>query len=144
GSLAPCSVRRSSRLACGARARVGHPRSMSAEYEVLERKDQRLEPQNQRMQKRERIHDVKRDGMKYTGVLRHDRIVVVGIGVGDTAAAGSKAVESTLKQGFESDKERARTSHLLRIEELLSAAELTSSDVILHGRDDHGNYGEGP
>jgi hypothetical protein len=70
---------------------------MSAEHEVLERKDQRLEPQNQRMQKRERVHDVKREGMKHTSVFRHDRIVVAGIGVGDTAAAGSKAFESTLK-----------------------------------------------
>src|SRR5262249_25117526 len=143
GLLGACSVRRSSRLACGARARVGHPRSMSAEYEVLERKHQRLEPQNQRMQNRKRIHDVKRQGMYHTGVFCDDRIVVGGIGVGDTAAAGSKVFESTLKQGFESDKERARTSHLLWVEELLSAAELTGSDVILHGRDDHGNYGEG-
>src|SRR5262249_49636617 len=117
---------------------------MSAEHQILERQNQCLEPQNQSMQKRERIHDVKREGMEKTGVLRHDGVVIVGIGVGDTATAGSKAFEATLKQGFESDKERARTSHLLWVKELLSAAELTGSDVILHGRDDHGNYGEGP
>src|SRR5215469_4599102 len=117
---------------------------MSAEHQVLERQDQRLEPQNQRMQKRERIHDVKREGMKKAGIFRDNGVVIVGIGVGDTAAAGRKAFESTLKQGFESNKERARTSHLLWVEELLSAAELTGSDVILHGRDDHGNDGEGP
>jgi hypothetical protein len=117
--------------------------SMSAEHQILERQDQRLEPQNQCMHKRKRVHDVESEGPKKTGVFGDDRIVVVGIGVGDAAAAGRHSLEPPTVQGLKRHQERTRASHLLRVDELLAPAELTGSDVILHGRDHHGNYGEG-
>ena len=116
---------------------------MAAEYEVLEWKHQRLEPQNQCMHERQRVHDMKSEGPKKTGVFGDDRIVVVGIGVGDAAAAGRHSLEPPTVQGLKGHQERTRASHLLRVDELLAPAELTGSDVILHGRDHHGNYGEG-
>ena len=38
--------------------------SMSAEHQILERQDQRLEPQNQCMHKRKRVHDMESEGPK--------------------------------------------------------------------------------
>src|SRR6516164_1886492 len=88
------STRTSLTLANGCSDRA---RSMSAEHEVLERQNQRLKPQNECVHKRKRIDDVMFDGMKPTGVFRHDGVVIVGIGVGDAAAAGRHAIESALK-----------------------------------------------
>jgi hypothetical protein len=50
---------------------------MTAEYEVLEWKHQCLETQNQRMNKRKRIHDMKSDGPQGTGVFCGDDVVVI-------------------------------------------------------------------
>jgi len=98
----PIIVLRARRAASLQRRFARSPVSMSAEHEVLERQNQSLEPQNECVHKRKRIHDVKRDGMKRTSVFRHDRVVIVGIGVGDAAAAGSHAIESTIEQGLQS------------------------------------------
>ena len=50
---------------------------MTAEHEVLERKHQCLETQNQRMNKRKRIHDMKSNSPKDTGVFCGNRVMVI-------------------------------------------------------------------
>src|SRR5215468_2114332 len=65
--------------------------------------------------------------------------MVAGIGVGDAAAARGKALESAFEERLEKNEEGARPCHLLCFEQLLAAAELTRSDVVLHLRDHHGN-----
>ena len=77
---------------------------MSAEHQILERQDQRLEPQNQRMHKRKRVHDMESEGTQSTGVFGDDCIVIIGISISDAAAAGSYAVQSAFVQGLQSDQ----------------------------------------
>ena len=100
---------------------------MAAEYEVLEWKHQRLEPQNQCMHKRKRIHDVKSHGSQSPGISCDDRVMIIGIGIGDTTAPGRHVINSAFVHWLESYEQSTGTSHLLRINELLPAAELTAA-----------------
>src|SRR5215470_14379167 len=77
------------------------------------------------------------------GLGGHDRVVVVGIGVCDAAAARSHAVEPALIERLEKYEKGARPRHLLRVEQLLATAKLASGDEVLHVRDHHGDYGPG-
>ena len=67
---------------------------MSAEYQVLERKHQRLDPQDQCMHKCERIDDVKNHAMQKARTRRGDRVVVIRIGIGDAAATGRHIIDA--------------------------------------------------
>ena len=70
---------------------------MSAEHQGLERKHQCLQPQDKRVHQRQRIHGVKREGFQSAGIFGNDDIVIVGIGIGDAAAAWRHAVEPALE-----------------------------------------------
>src|SRR5262249_585508 len=115
--------------------------SVPAEHKRLERKHQCLKPQNQGMHKRESIHSVKKESSHRTRVLRRNRVVVVGIGVGNAAAARGHAIESAIKERLKIDQKSARTGHLLWIKQLPATAELSGGDKVLHVCDHHRNNG---
>src|SRR5215471_7026607 len=77
------------------------------------------------------------------GLGGHDRVVVVGIGVSDAAAARRHAVEPALIERLEKYEKGARPRNLLRVEQLLAAAKLASCDKVLHIRDHHWDDGPG-
>jgi hypothetical protein len=72
--------------------------------------------------KRQRIHAMKNESPKGTGVFRDNRIVVARIGIGDTAAARSHPVQPVFVKRFKKNKKGARARYLLRINQLLAAA----------------------
>ena len=88
---------------------AGQLASVSAKHERLERKHQRLQPQNQGMYECERINNMKHRAFEGAGVFCNDRVMVVGIGIGDAAASGCHAVKAALEEGLEKDQERARS-----------------------------------
>ena len=100
---------------------------MSAEHEGLEGKHDRLEPQNQGVDQREGIHNVQGRTPHGAGVLRHDHVVVVGVGVGDAAAAGRYAVEPAFIERLKQRQKRAWLLHLLRFDQLLASPEGSSA-----------------
>src|SRR5579863_2311901 len=73
---------------------------------------------------------------------RHDLVVVAGIGVGNAAAARRDAVKAALIERIQKRYQGARLLYLLRIEQLLAAAELASRNVALHARDHHRDNGK--
>ena len=115
---------------------------MTAEHQILERKDQRLEPQNKRMDQRKRIHDVKNQATKESGVFVGDDVVIARISVSDAAAAGRHVIDSAFKHRLKRHQERAWTGDLLHIDQLLAAAELAGGDEILHAGHHHGDDAE--
>ena len=110
---------------------------------VLNGSNERLQPQDQGVHQPEGIHDVKSDAPHGAGVFRGDHVVVVGIGVGDAAAARRDAVQPACVERLEIHQERAGPRHLLRVDQLLAAAELAGSDDILHVGDHHRDDGPG-
>lgn len=50
---------------------------MSAEHQVLERQNQSLEAEDERVHKRERIHDMESEAMEKTGIFVDDGVVIV-------------------------------------------------------------------
>src|SRR5215831_9057058 len=115
---------------------------MSAEHQRLERKHQCLQAENQGVHEAEGVNGMKHYGAEGTCVLRDDDVMIVGICIGDATAAGCHAIKAALEERFEKDQERARSSHLLRIDQLFSAAELARGDIILNVGDNHRNDGE--
>ena len=61
--------------------------SVSTEDKVLEGENQCLQAQNQRVHERECIHDVESRSSKCTGFFVGDDVVVIGISIGNAAAA---------------------------------------------------------
>src|SRR5215510_15846818 len=111
---------------------AGQLASVSAKHERLERKHQRLQPQNQGMYECERINNMKHRAFEGAGVFCNDRVMVVGIGIGDAAAAGRNIVEPALIERLEKGEQGARTCHVLRIDQLLAAAKLAGGNVFLN------------
>src|SRR5262249_2312224 len=77
------------------------------------------------------------------GLGGHDRVVVVGIGVSDAAAARRHAVEPALIERLEKYEKGARPRNLRCVDQLFAATKLASSDKILHIRDHHWDDGPG-
>src|SRR5262245_14696527 len=75
-------------------------------------------------------------------VLCDDDIVIVGICIGDATAARRHAVKAAFEEWLEKDQERARSWHLLSLDQLFSTPELARGDVILDVGDNHRNDGE--
>jgi len=115
---------------------------MSAEDERLEGQYQRLKPENQRVHETEGVDCMKHYGAEGARILRDDDVMIVGICIGNAAATRCHAVKAAFEERLEKDKERARPRHLLQINQLLPAPELTRGDVILDVGDNHGNDGE--
>ena len=116
--------------------------SVPAEHQGLERKQQRLQPQDQRMHKREGVNAVKHGRPQRASVFCDDGVVVVGIGVGNAAAARGHAIEPAFEERLEHE-ERAGPRHLLQIDQLLAAAELARGNVVLNARNNHRDNGKG-
>jgi hypothetical protein len=74
---------------------------MSAEHEGLERKHQRLEPQDQGVHEAERINNVKNHASDAAGVFCDDRVMFAGMGIGDATAAGRDIVEPAFVERLE-------------------------------------------
>src|SRR5262245_19295586 len=89
------------------------------------------------------IDGVKSQTLYEASLLRSDRVVIVGIGVGDAAAAWRYPVQSTGVERFKIRQKGAGPGHLLRIDQLLAAAELSGGDELLNVGDHHRNNGEG-
>src|SRR5262249_22030530 len=89
----------------------------------------------------ERIHSVKHRTPQEACVFCDDRVVIVGIGIGNAAAAWRYTVEPALEERLKEYEEGAWPSHLLRINQLLAATELARGDVILHVGDHHWDNG---
>src|SRR6202022_3736063 len=66
-----------------------------------------------------------------------NQLVVAGIGVDDTTAAGGYSLQTALIEGLEECKDGSRFCQVLHINELVSAAELTGRDIVLNTRHDH-------
>src|SRR4029078_3450707 len=79
---------------------------VSAEHQSLERKHQRLQPPDQRMHQRQSVHRVKRKGLQRTGVFGDDRIVIIGVRVGDAAAARRHVVKGAFEKRFQTQQKR--------------------------------------
>src|SRR5262245_40378632 len=118
------------------------PLSMSAEHQRLERKHQCLQPEDQRVHEAEGVDCMKHYGAERACVLRDDDVMIVGIGIGDAAAARCYAVKAAFEERLEKDQERAGSCHLLSLDQLLSAPELARGDIILDVGDNHRNDGE--
>jgi len=104
------------------------PDSVPAKHQRLERKHQRLQPQDERVHQRQCIHDVKGNGLQRASIFGNDRVVIIGIRVGDAAAAGRHAVDPVLAQRLEKGDRRSRLGDLLWIDQPLTAAELAGRD----------------
>lgn len=96
GSSAP--QRRAARLQPPKQAAIG---SVPAEHEGLEGKYQGLQPENQGVHECKGIHDVQRHAFQGTGLLCRNLVVIVGVGVGDAAAARRYPFKSALIKGLE-------------------------------------------
>src|SRR5215470_6582632 len=118
------------------------PLSMSTEHERLEGKHQCLQAENQGMHEAEGVNCMKHDGAEGACVLRDDDVMIVGICIGYAAAARCYAIKAAFEERLEKDQERARSCHLLSLDQLFSAPELARGDVILDGGDNHRNDGE--
>src|SRR3954468_12266381 len=77
------------------------------------------------------------DAPEKAGVLCDNDIMVAGIDIGDTAAAGRYVIQPSVVERFEVSQQSAGPGHLLRIDQLLAAAKLAGSDEVLHIRDHH-------
>ena len=104
---------------------------MTAEHERLEGKHQRLNPQEQCVHQAKCI-----DGMQdylpdCAGTFGRNDVVVIGINVGNATAARRHIVGATFVKGLKKREQRARSRHLLRIDELFAAAELAGGNVVL-------------
>ena len=87
---------------------------MPGEYERLERKYDRLEPQNQGVHQPERVYGVKSKASGGAGVLGDDQVVIVGIGIGDATAARRHPLQPAFIERLEKHQKRARPRHVLR------------------------------
>src|SRR5689334_17152490 len=113
--------------------------SVPAEHESLERKHERLQPQNQGMHEAKRINNVKNHAFESAGVFGNDRVMVIRVGIGDAAAAGRQIVNSAFVERLEKSEKGARPRHLLQVDQLLAATKLAGSNVFLYVRDHHGD-----
>ena len=111
--------------------------SMPAEHKSLDRKHQRLDPQDHGVDEADSIDRVKSKAPRRADIPGGDQVVVAGIGVGDATAAGRHAFEPALVERLQEDQDGSRLGHLLRIDQLLAAAELAGGDEVLHLRDHH-------
>jgi hypothetical protein len=87
--------------------------SVPTEHEGGEGKHQRLESQNQGMHEPEGVYGVKHNTSHSAGVFGYDQIVIIGICVGDAAAAGCYIVEPAFVERLKSNKKGALPCHLL-------------------------------
>ena len=98
GAAFPCFLDLLTRR-CGAKTD-----SMSAEHQVLERKNQCLQPQDQGVNQRQGIDDVKCGGAQAARILRHDDVVIVRICVRNAGASRRHALEAALIKRFKEDR----------------------------------------
>src|SRR5215470_18674475 len=77
------------------------PASVPAEHQGLERQHQRLEAQDQGVDKPESIDGVEGEAAQEAGVLRRNDVMVVGIRIGDATAAGGHVVQSAFEERLE-------------------------------------------
>src|SRR5215208_396929 len=66
-------------------------------------------------------------------------MVIVGICVGNTTAAWRDTLEPTFIEWLEKYEQSARPCHLLRVDQLLTAAKLAGGDEVLYVRHHHRN-----
>src|SRR4051794_30431408 len=85
------------------------------------------------------VDDVQGNGAASTGLLGRDLLVIAGVSVDDAAAPRRDAFEAAFVKRFDIGENRARTSDILRLDQLLSTSELSGSDVVLHAGDHHRN-----
>ena len=112
---------------------------MSGEDQSLHGKQQRLDPQDHGMHQPDRVHHMQEHPARGTYIRCLKRVVIVGVGVGDAAAARRKAFELTRKERFHKDGESSRLRHLLDIDELIGRAKLASGYDVLNLCHDHRN-----
>src|SRR5918997_2560082 len=105
---------------------------MPAEHQGLDRKHQGVDAQDQRVHQPDGVHGMKREALKSPDPRLGDLVVMAAVGIGDAAASRRDAVEAPFVKGLQEDEDRARADHLLRINELLAAAELAGGDEVLH------------
>src|SRR5215213_7916752 len=67
--------------------------------------------------------------------------MIAGVGVDDAAASRGHALQPALVERLQEYENRARSYRILRIDELLSAAKLTSCDIVLNASNDHRDDG---
>ena len=115
----------------------------AAHKQRLERQQQNLDPQEHGVDEPHRIHDVKGDRPQPADLPRGYHLVVARIGIRDAAAAGRHSSQPAFVKGLQEDEESPLFRDLLRIDQLLGAAELAVRDVVLHLRDHHRNDGPG-
>src|SRR3954447_15108323 len=115
----------------------GYPPSVAAQDQCLDRQQQRLNPQQQRVHETDAVDHVQPNRPGGTGLLGGYLVVIAGIGVDDAAAARGHAIETVLVERLHESEQRARPRDILRLEELFAGSELAGRDVILHVGDDH-------
>ena len=77
----------------------------------------------------DRVNDVKEQPPPGADVLVGEKIVIVGIGVGDAQAARWDTSETTLIKWLEKDGEGSRFRGLLRIDEQIRRLDLAGGDM---------------
>ena len=99
--------------------------------------------QNEGVHKRLGIHSVKRCAFQSASLFRDDLVVIVGIGICDTAAARRHARQVAFVERLERHQKEARSPPLLRVIQLLTTAELACSNMVPHFGDQHRDSGPG-
>lgn len=95
------------------------------------------------MDKPHRVDDVQEKPAKHADILRLQRVVIAGIGIGNATAPRRDALQRTGKERFEEDGQRSRLRQLLHVNKLVRGPQLPSGNDVLYLGDDHRNDGEG-
>ena len=90
-----------------------------AKHESLNRKQQRLDAQDQCMHEADGVDRMKGEAVHFAEISRFDQVVVAGVGIGDAATAGRHPVQPALVERLEKDKDRSRLPDLLCLDQLL-------------------------
>ena len=86
---------------------------MPGEHQGLQRQNQRLQANDQGVHQRDRVNDVKEQPPPGADILVGEKIVIVGVGIGDAQAPRWNTRKTTLIQRLEKDGERSRSRGLL-------------------------------
>src|ERR1044072_3331264 len=98
---------------------------MTRQNERLNRQEQRLNSQNHRMYKSNGIDHMQGKPPNRTNVWIGERVVIVGIGVGDATASRRHAIEPSRIKWLQKDRQGARLGRLLNVDELIRRAQLS-------------------